>query len=54
MVDFVNKLDLNDNKYQTNGIVRYESYKGKFILLIKYFSCLEHIVSQYFLCQPYS
>ena len=31
MVDFVNKLDLSDQKDQTNGNVKYENYKGKLL-----------------------
>ena len=37
MVDFVDKLELSDQKYQTNGIVRDENYKGKFLFNINYF-----------------
>ena len=29
-MNFVNKLELSDQKYQTNGNVRDENYKGKF------------------------
>ena len=32
MVDFVNKIEFSDNKYQTNGTVRDEKYKGKLLL----------------------
>ena len=28
MVDFVNKLDLSDQKYQTDRNVGYDNYKG--------------------------
>ena len=31
MVDFVNKLDLSDKKYQTNENVRDEHYKVKLL-----------------------
>ena len=31
MVDFLNKLKLSDQKYQTNRNVRYENYKGKLL-----------------------
>ena len=31
MVDFVNKIELSDQIYQNNGIVRYENYKGRCI-----------------------
>ena len=37
MVVFVNKLELRDQKHQTNGIVRDESYKGKLLFFMKYF-----------------
>ena len=37
MVEFANKLDSSDQKYQTNGIVRDENYKGKFLFAMKYF-----------------
>ena len=35
MVDFVNKLEFTDQKYQTNGTVRYEIYKVRFLFPIK-------------------
>ena len=35
MFDFVNKSGLSDQKYQTNGIVRYVKYKGKFLFPMK-------------------
>ena len=31
MIDFVNKIELSDKKYQTNGTVRDGNYKGIFI-----------------------
>ena len=37
MVYFVNKLDLSDQKYKTNGNIRNESYKGKFLFFMKDF-----------------
>ena len=37
MVDFMNKLELSDQKYQTNGNIIDENYKGKFLFTIKYF-----------------
>ena len=37
MVDFVNKLELIDQKYQTNGNVRDENYNGKFLFTMNYF-----------------
>ena len=36
MVEVINKLELNDKKYQTNGAIRDEDYKIKFLLPIKY------------------
>ena len=37
MVDLANKLDLSEQKDQTNGIVRDENYKGKFLFTMKDF-----------------
>ena len=37
MMHFLNKLKFSDQKYQTNGNVRYENYKGKLFFTIKYF-----------------
>ena len=37
MVYVVNKLDFSDKKYQSNGTVGYENYKGKFFFLMKDF-----------------
>ena len=37
MVGFVNKIDLSDKKYQSNGIVRDDIYKGKLLFPMKYF-----------------
>ena len=37
MVDFVNKLDLSDQKYQNNGNVRHENDKGKLLFTMKDF-----------------
>ena len=37
MVDFLNKLELIDQKYHTNGNVRDENYKGKFLFHINEF-----------------
>ena len=31
MVDFVNKIELSDQKYQNNGNVRDEKYKEEFL-----------------------
>ena len=38
MVDFVNKLELSDQKYQTNGILGSENYKEKFLFPMKEYS----------------
>ena len=35
MVDFMNKLELIDQKYKTNGTLIYDSYKGKFLFPMK-------------------
>ena len=35
MVDFVNKVEFIDQEYQTDGTVRDESYKGKFLFPTK-------------------
>ena len=37
MMNFVNKLELDDHKYQTDGNVGDENYKGKFLFPMKYF-----------------
>ena len=37
MVDFVNNLELTDQKFQTNRNVRDEKYNGKFLFPMKYF-----------------
>ena len=37
MADFLNKLEISDQKYQTNGNVRDENSKGKILFLIKEF-----------------
>ena len=37
MIEFVNKLDFNYRKYQTNGTSREESYKDKFLFPMKEF-----------------
>ena len=50
--DFVNKLNFNNHKYQTNETIINESYKETFLFTMKVFCCLEHILSQCFLCQP--
>ena len=35
MIDFVDKLELSDQKYQINGNMRDESYKGNLIFSMK-------------------
>ena len=35
MIEFINRLYLNDQKYQTNRTVTYENYKGKFVFPMK-------------------
>ena len=37
MVYFVNKLELSDQKHQTNGNIRDENYKWNFLFAINYF-----------------
>ena len=37
MVGFINKLELSDQKHQTNGTVRDENYKVKFLFPMKEF-----------------
>ena len=37
MMNFVNKLDLSDQKYQTDENIKYENYKEKLIFTIKGF-----------------
>ena len=37
MGNFVNKLDLSDPKYQTNGNIRDKNYKGNFLVPMKDF-----------------
>ena len=31
MVDFLNKLEISDQQYKTNGTVRDDNYKGNFL-----------------------
>ena len=40
MINFVNKLELSDQKYQTNGVVRHENYNQKFLFIMKDFVSL--------------
>ena len=50
MFYFVNKLELSDKKYQTNGTIRYDNYKGKFLFPMKDFVAFEtHFQSMYFI-----
>ena len=50
MVDFVNKLELSGQKYQTNTIVRNENYNGKFLFPMKDFvSFVTYSQSIYFM-----
>ena len=37
MVDFVNKLELSDQKYHTNDDLRYKYYKGKYLFTMRDF-----------------
>ena len=37
IVNFVNIIQFSDQKYKTNGTVRYEKYKGKFLFTMKGF-----------------
>ena len=49
MVDSVNKLDLSYQKYQTNGAVIDDNYKGKLLFPMKYFlSFVAYFQSIYF------
>ena len=37
MMSSVNKIESSDQKYQANGNVRYENYKGNFLFPMKNF-----------------
>ena len=37
MMNFVNKVESSDQKYQNNGNIRDEHYKGKFLFPMKEF-----------------
>ena len=37
MINFVNKLELSDQRYYTNGNIRDGNYKGKFSFTMKEF-----------------
>ena len=54
MVDFVNKLELSDQKYQTNINIRDENYKGKVLFTINEFLSFGTDRQPMILCQPYS
>ena len=54
MVDFVNKLELNSQKYKTNGSVRAKSYKKKLLFQMKDFMSFVIVFQSMFLCQAYS
>ena len=41
MNDFVNKIEFNDQIYQTNGTVGGDNYKRKFLFTMKYFVSFE-------------
>ena len=50
MVDFVNKLELSDKKYQTNRNIGYENYKGKLLFpMNKFVSFGTYCLSIYFM-----
>ena len=50
MADFLNKLDLSDQKYQINGNVRDDNYKGDLLFPMKYFvSFVTYQKSMYFI-----
>ena len=50
MVDSVNKREFSDKKYQTNGNVKDEKYKGKFLFTITTFvSFVIDLQSMYFM-----
>ena len=37
MINFVDKLELSDQKYKTNGNIRYGSYKRNLLFTMNYF-----------------
>ena len=50
MVNFVNKLELSDQKYQTNGNVRDENYNRKLLFPMKDFVAFgTYFQSMYFM-----
>ena len=54
MVDFLNKLELSDQKYHSNGKGIAENYKGKFLFPMKDFvSFGKYTFIQCILCQTY-
>ena len=52
MFYFVNKLDLNYRKYQTNGNVRDENHNVKFPFPVKDIVSFATCCLSIFLCQP--
>ena len=52
MINFVNKLELSDQKYQTNGNLRDENYIGKCLFSIKDFVSFSTYCHSMYLCQP--
>ena len=52
MVDFTNKIDLCDQKYQNNGNVRDENYNLTFIFPIKDFVSFGTDRQSMCICQP--
>ena len=50
MMDFMNKIKLSDQKYQTNGNVRDKNYKINFLFPMKYFKqFVKYSQSMYFM-----
>ena len=50
MVDFLNKLEISDQQYKTNGTVRDDNYKGNLLFTMKDFvSFVRHCQSVYFM-----
>ena len=53
MINFVNKLELSDQKYQNNVYVRDEHYKGKLLFPMKDFVSFGTYYQSVSLCQSY-
>ena len=51
MIEFVNRLELNNNKCQKNVAVRYENYRVKFVFTMKVFVSILTYHQPMFLCQ---